>query len=217
MLPALLALPLLLSWGWYLWGNSALPAKLAPNRYRAPAGLAEQYLRAEADGVTEIPRLNPASYFWLVHRGRHDLHTQARLRLLGNTSRIVSLRDPRHTLGLRRHAAEMAGAIRISRHWSLDEIVGTALSESWYGHGATGFEAAALAYYGLPPAQLLPEESLALIALLRGPAYYDPYCHGERFQARYRLLAQRLHLPAEAALQTASRRLLPAQCPQPHS
>ncbi len=213
----LLAAPLLLCWGVYLWGASALPADLAPSGYRAPAAVARQYRQAEANGISATPRLDPVSYLWALHRSQHDPEIQAQLRLLSTASRWVSQRDSRPVWGLRRHAANGVRTIRISRDWSLDEVIGTVLGESWYGRGATGIEAAARAYYGQPLAQLLPEESLALIALLRAPRHYDPHCHRERFQARFRLLAQRLRLPPEDALRAATLRLLPTTCTLPPS
>lgn len=77
-------------------------------------------------------------------------------------------------------------------------------------------DAAAEAWYGLPPEALRPEEALALLALARSPSYYDPLCRPGRFNQRFRLLSARLGIAdTDAALARARERLRPVACNSP--
>jgi membrane peptidoglycan carboxypeptidase len=72
---------------------------------------------------------------------------------------------------------------------------------------------AAKTYFGIGANKLSPEESLALLAIERGPSYYDPTCHRERFVERYRFIASRVGVAAdEAAIARATSRLHAIDC-----
>ena len=101
----------------------------------------------------------------------------------------------------------------VSRHWSRDQVLDTLLDQSWFGRDAKGIESAAVAYYGVPAAELRPEESLALVTLMRGPSYYDPSCRPERFAHRYWLAAAKTKLDSEPqSLEKATNRLRSIPC-----
>lgn len=221
----LLAIPLvlllfytLLCMGLYLAGARHLPDRLEPAAWRATPQLRAQLLQVEA-GMTPyetVPRLHPLTIVpKIIHHidpDEPDGPFQRRWRLLSSAARQ---RHPHH-LDLRsagRHGVQIALAIRISREWTTGQIADTLLAESFYGRCSFGMEQAAHAYFGRPAAQLRPQESLALIALLKGPSGYDPDRNPERFRKRYAQLAENLgqrgpDWSADAALA----RLTPAAC-----
>ena len=93
-------------------------------------------------------------------------------------------------------------------------MVGTVLAEAGFGRNARGIEQAAQAWYGRPLADLVPEERLLLIALMKGPSYYDPACRPERFADRYRRLATKAGgFDPDTALPRALARLSNQNCP----
>lgn len=199
-------------WSLHAHGRAALPERMpAPATQQMPASIRAQLLAVEYGGPPSIPRLNPFNVIpAMLMAGRTDGSGDDRgLRLLGHASRIVSLRTPTVRGSFRRHLAEAARTIAISRHWSADQIANTMLAEAYFGRNARGIEQAALAYYGLPADQLRAEESLALVALMRGPAYYDPDCQRERFEARYLRVAEATGSKTpNIALDRASERML---------
>ena len=204
-----------LLWGIYAYGASSLPANIGPNPYRAPAPILRQYLIVEAGDVKEIPKLNPVTVWWHLYRafGDDSAEHQHGLQLLDHASRILRMREPMDSSAGRHHANSIAGAVLISRNWSLPDVVNTLLGESSYGRNAIGIESASLAYFGIPLAQLRPEETLALIVLLKGPTYYDPICKNDRFAARYLAYSAKLHLESSfAGVAKATSRMLPAPC-----
>ena len=188
----LVALVLGLCFGLHAVGTSGLPDDLAPSRYRAPPDMRALFLRIEAGEVDNVPRLNPVSVwgYWLWHgddRRREPLAAQ--LRLLGHAGRMLATRESSTVSATRWHLINGAASVHVSRHWSADDMVGTVLAEAGFGRNARGIEQAAQAWYGRPLADLVPEERVLLIALMKGPSYYDPVCRPERFADRYRHLA----------------------------
>ena len=97
----------------------------------------------------------------------------------------------------------------------LERMVDTILAESTFGRGAKGIEQAALAWYGRPLDDLVPEERLLLITLMKGPSHYDPVCRPERFAQRYPWAAKRAGFAdAGSALRAALARMRPSACPR---
>ena len=215
---ALLLLYTLLCMGAYLAWARHLPDRIEPATWHAPPGLRAQLMRVEADmspGDT-VPRLDPLTFIprvmYHVDSNAKDDPFMRGWRLLSQTARQ---RFPRHLhmRSLNRHGIETALAIRISREWTTERIVDTLLAESFYGRCSFGIEQAAPAYFGRPLAQLRPQETLALIALLKGPAWYDPDRNRERFRARYAQLAGTLgHHDPDWSADAALARLTPPAC-----
>ena len=203
--------------GLYAIGASYFPEDVEPNDYRATPDLHALYLQVEAEGIDHVPRLNPVSAvgYWIWHlSGRQREPLGSQLRLLGHAGRALVTRREAHPAGaMRWHLTHLAATIHVSRHWRLDRMVDTRLAEGWFGRNAMGIEQAAQAWYGLPLAELAREERLLLIALMKGPSYYDPCRHPERFGQRYRDVAARANgFDPEAALQRAVVRLSPPDC-----
>ena len=204
-----------LLWSIYAYGASSFPANIEPNTYQASAPIQRQYLMVEAGGAREIPKLNPVTVWWHLYRdsGSYDAKHHHSFQLLGQASRILQMREPINSSAAQHHANSIASAVSISRNWSFSDVVNTLIGESSYGRGAEGIESASVAYFGVPLDQLRPEETLALIVLLRGPRYYDPICKHDRFAARYSAYAAKLNLQSDAGgVAKATSRMLPAPC-----
>lgn len=221
----LLAVPLasillyaLLCMGLYLAGARHLPGRLEPTAWRATPQLRAQLLQAEAGMAPQdtIPRLDPLTFVPRVVldiRRQHPGTSSGGHRLLTSTARMLYFDRGMHAQGRSHHLAEIALQIRISREWTTEQVADTLLAESFYGRCSTGVEQAARAYFGLPLAQLRPQETLALIALLKGPSWYDLDRNPGRFRKRYARLAEQLgHHGPDWSADAALARLTPPAC-----
>jgi hypothetical protein len=215
---ALIALYTVLCMAFYIAGARHLPDRLAPTASQAPPEVRAQLLRVEADmapGDT-VPRLHPMNYVPLtVREVRKQLPGRApsAYRLLANATRMLYFNRGMHISGRSHHLPEIALKIRISREWTTMQIADSLIAESAYGRCSIGIEQAAQAYFGLPAAQLRPQESLALIELLKGPSWYDLDRNPERFRKRYAQLAEQLgHRGPDWSADAALARLTPAAC-----
>jgi penicillin-binding protein 1A len=83
-----------------------------------------------------------------------------------------------------RKLREFITAVQLERSFTKNEILEFYLNVVYFGRGTYGIAAASQLYFGKSPAELDLAEVATLIALLKGPAYYDPYNHPERSQAR---------------------------------
>lgn len=215
----LVALVVGLSFGLHAMGTSGLPDDLEPSRYRAPTDVRALFLKVEVGDVDvdDVPRLNPVSVWgyrlWHVS-GEQREPLRAQLRLLGHAGRMLATRESSTVSATRWHLINGAASVHVSRHWSVDDMVGTVLAEAGFGRNARGIEQAAQAWYSRPLADLVPEERVLLIALMKGPSYYDPVCRPQRFANRYRHLAAKAEgFDADTALARALARLSKQDCP----
>lgn len=83
-----------------------------------------------------------------------------------------------------RKLREFLTAIQLEQNFTKDEILEFYLNVVYFGRGSYGISAASQIYFGKPPADLTLGEVATLIAMLKGPAYYDPANHPERALAR---------------------------------
>lgn len=188
----LLLLVLVLCFGVYAWSARFVPDDIPASAYRAPVSIRDQYLAVEADGARSMRRLNPVTFwigFFMSTRQFPEPPPPEEI-LLHRAVRVAQFKHSRARTQEEHHLASIALSVRISRQWTRDQAVNMILAESGFSAGgsrkdATGIEAAAEFYFGIPLAELKPQESLALIALLKGPSWYDPFCNRERFGKRY--------------------------------
>ena len=73
-----------------------------------------------------------------------------------------------------RKIREFISAIQLEKSFTKEEILEFYLNVVYFGRGAYGVASASQVYFGKPPADLTLGEAATLIALLKGPAYYDP-------------------------------------------
>jgi len=89
---------------------------------------------------------------------------------------------------LRRKINEVVMAISLELHYSKAEILETYLNEVYLGQDGDraihGFGLASFFYFRKPVAELQNHELAMLIAIIKGPSYYDPRRHPERIQKR---------------------------------
>lgn len=215
---ALLLLYTLLCMGLYFASTRHLPDRLEPTAWRATPQLRAQFLQVEAGMMPSdtVPRLDPLTVVpRLIHHIDPDRPDDAFVRGWRLLSSAARQRAPAHlhVRTMSRHGIQIALGIRISREWTTDRIADTLLAESFYGRCSFGMEQAARAWFGRPLAQLQPQETLALIALLKGPSGYDPDRNPERFRERYeRLTAQLGHRGPAWSPEQAFARRIPAAC-----
>ena len=119
----------------------------------------------------------------------------------------------RQTLGRKLREAIMA--VALDAHFTKDDLMNAYINEIFLGQDGTraihGFGLASQFYFGKPLSELdLPEIAL-LVAVVRGPSYYDPRRHADRVLARRNLVLKELaeqHVVSEADAAVAARRPL---------
>src|SRR5207245_5474065 len=75
-------------------------------------------------------------------------------------------------------------ATALESRYSQDEVLRLYLNSIYYGHHATGIEAAAEVYFGKHAKDLTLGQASLLAGLPNGPSYYDPALHKDRALAR---------------------------------
>lgn len=204
-----------LCFGIYAWGARFVPDDIPASSYNAPDAIRDQYLAVEANGATSLRKLNPVT-FWINHlmsTRQLPAPPPAEQILLYRATRVAQFKHSRARTQGEHHVASIALAVKVSRQWTRDEAVDTILAESGFRKDVIGIEAAAEFYFGVPLAELKPQESLALIALLKGPSWYDPFCNRERFGKRYAQTVEKLGKTGpEWSAAAALSRLRPIEC-----
>jgi penicillin-binding protein 1B len=93
---------------------------------------------------------------------------------------------------LKRKFDEAIMALLLDRHYRKDEILEAYLNEVYLGQDGNraihGFGLASRFYFERPLAELQPHHVALLVALVKGPSYYDPRRHPERARARRNLV-----------------------------
>ena len=92
-----------------------------------------------------------------------------------------------------RKLKEAVTALRLELTLSKDRILELYLNVAEWGPGVWGADAASRAYFGVPPAQLDPEEAAALAATLPHPLTSTPTFHPDRTMERRNLILARYH------------------------
>jgi membrane peptidoglycan carboxypeptidase len=78
----------------------------------------------------------------------------------------------------------------------------------------TGLRRASAYFFGVAPDDLRPQQSAALIAMMRSPIAYSPYCARERFAQRYLRVVETIGERGAAwSADSALARLRPRECP----
>ncbi|HEV2286915.1 MAG TPA: penicillin-binding protein 1B [Steroidobacteraceae bacterium] len=119
----------------------------------------------------------------------------------------------RQTLGRKLREAIMA--VALDAHFTKDDLMNAYINEIFLGQDGNraihGFGLASQFYFGKPLSELdLPEIAL-LVAVVRGPSYYDPRRHADRVLARRNLVLKELaeqRVVSEAEAADAARRPL---------
>ena len=84
-----------------------------------------------------------------------------------------------------RKIKEIVLAVKISRKYSKDQVLGFYLNTIYFGRGAYGIEAASRAYFGVPVSQLDAAQGAVLAGLIRAPSVLDPRVSPAAAQQRW--------------------------------
>jgi penicillin-binding protein 1B len=121
--------------------------------------------------------------------------------------------DNRRTLGRKLEEAMMAWLLEV--HFEKQDLMNAYINEIYLGQDGNravhGFGLASQFYFGKPLAELQLHEVALLVAIVRGPSYYDPRRHPDRVRARrdlvLKLMAQYKVVDEKAAQEAAKRPL----------
>jgi len=98
---------------------------------------------------------------------------------------------------LRRKLTEWPMAITLERRYSKDEILQAFTNEVFFAQDSSraihGFGLASLYLFSKPIQELDTHEYALLVAMLKGPSYYDPIRHPERARTRRNLVLKIMH------------------------
>jgi penicillin-binding protein 1A len=75
----------------------------------------------------------------------------------------------------KRKLIEACLAIKLSGHWTKDQILTAYMNQVYYGNHAYGIEAAAETYFSLPAKKLDLDQAALLAGLPQAPSDYDPF------------------------------------------
>lgn len=184
----------------YWQGASELPRELPHAQHRYSDDVRAIYWASlDGEGPMRAEPLDPLKVCWKVFRMVSSSRGDARPArpgashsLLSGAARSIVFEATSHTRSPNRMTAEIAAMIRLSNEWRPEQIADYTLDAAWFGRDARGLRAAAPAYFGVSLDQLSRTETIALMALMKGPSYYDPARNRERFNERYAYLAGKL-------------------------
>jgi len=98
---------------------------------------------------------------------------------------------------LERKITEIPMALIVEMHYSKDEILEAYLNEVYLAQDGprsiNGVGTASRYFFNRPVDELTLSQSALLVALVRGPSYYDPWRHPERARARRDLIIEQMH------------------------
>ncbi len=97
---------------------------------------------------------------------------------------------------LMRKIKEALMAVIIDARYEKNQILEAYMNEIYLGQngasGVYGFGLASYFYFGLPVSELDIEQMSMLVAVVRGPSYYNPWTHPERVRERRDLILKKL-------------------------
>ncbi len=187
---ALAAAVVIALYGLYGFAGRDLPRQLPLPTHEYPTAARRlAWVSMGGSGEPRLPRYNPVSYAWATYDElRTDpTHRTSSLRPLSVAARNLAPRLHAPQRNASRHLTEAALSIRLSREWSVERIVDSALDDIYFAPDLRGLSAASSIYFGTAPSGLTDEETVALLTLARSPAMLDPACHPERFLRTYRV------------------------------
>jgi penicillin-binding protein 1A len=91
-----------------------------------------------------------------------------------------------------RKLREFITAVQLEKNFTKQEILEFYLNVVYFGRGTYGIAAASQTFFGKPVPELTLTESATLIALLKGPAFYDPDNHPEEAKERRDLVLSQM-------------------------
>ena len=184
----------------YRYGLRQLGPPPSPPSPSASSPLAATAFWIQAGGVMppSVERMSGWRWSWgLAWRLAFDSESRPRPgageQMASRAARawITPLRPLSGGMG-RWHLAFWSATIWMTRNRSGPELIQEVIDTSYYGRGATGLDAAAVAYFGKPPQELAPDQVALLAALTVSPRSLHVDCHPERAVAARNGLVDKL-------------------------
>ena len=97
-------------------------------------------------------------------------------------AKIAVLQSPKKSILVKLREAMVATSLE--SRYSKNQILEMYLNTIFYGHHATGIEAASQVYFGKHASELTLAEASMLAGLPNAPSFYDPLLHRDRAKAR---------------------------------
>ena len=97
-------------------------------------------------------------------------------------AKIAVLQSPKKSILIKVREAMVATSLE--SRYSKDKILEMYLTTIFYGHHATGIEAASQVYFGKHASELTLAEASMLAGLPNAPSFYDPLLHRDRAKSR---------------------------------
>jgi len=151
---------------------------------------------------------------------RATLNMASGSRQQGGSTITQQLAKLNYTSGKRtifRKLREVLYATRLERDYSKDQLLERYLNQVYFGDGAYGIEAGARRTFGVPAAQMSPDQAAALAVRIRAPSGLDPRKRPEGVvDRRNRVLAAMADagvVPKDQVADLAARPLMPIPLP----
>ena len=98
---------------------------------------------------------------------------------------------------IERKLRELAMAVILDARFTKDDLLNAYVNEIYLGQDGNraihGFGLGAQFYFNKPLGELQPHELATLVAIIRGPSYYNPQRHPERVTQRRNLVLAKMH------------------------
>lgn len=211
------AAPFALIYTAYWHALKDLPEPLPQAQRAYPDALRRLYWRLnDGQGPIQVRRMSPPGFvrdLFAANVNERISRAPADQRLLYRVASAMQARLLPHRTISRWHLTNAALTIHLSRKFEAAQLIDYALDQTRFAPDAgPGIEAAASRYFDRPLQALSQQEQLALLVLERGPSYYDPACHPERFAKRY---AYALGKTGLAPAQAPPARMRAGECKRP--
>lgn len=146
-------------------------------RFEPAVGIPAFWLEAGEELPVEADAVRPWRLAWpFILTPGVTLGRARGARVASMAARASPVLDPT-SRGVRWHATFWATAVWISGNWTAAEMTQAHIDGAYYGRGATGLNAASMAYFGKRPNRLEVHEIALLVALTRSPTRFSPDCH----------------------------------------
>lgn len=112
-----------------------------------------------------------------------------------------------------RKVREFITAVQLEKNFTKNEILEFYLNVVYFGRGTYGIAAGAQTHFNRTPRELTLSETATLIAMLKGPAFYDPVNHPEEARGRRDIVLSQMvkygYLSPELAEETMAEEIVP--------
>jgi membrane peptidoglycan carboxypeptidase len=163
-------------------GQTRIPVPLSaisPDELHAIVAVEDRNFWQE--GAIDWGRLAQAAIYDLTHHA----DAQGASTITEQLARLLYLNDQKT---FERKLRELVVAHAMDSRMTKSEILDQYLNDVYFGHGATGIEAASRVYFGIPASQLDLAQASLLAGLPNAPSLLDPLQHLDAARARQHLV-----------------------------